>query len=152
MNRVLGFDLGSKCGWAFSEKPGAPVHSGLLRTEPTRFESQGMRYIKFERGVRELIAAFHPAVVAFERVHAHSSTIAAQVWGAYSSILMKVCDEHDIPYEGFSVQAIKQHATGKGNANKKLMVAAAERRWPDQDIITDDVADALHVMALGLSK
>jgi Holliday junction resolvasome RuvABC endonuclease subunit len=152
VKKVLAFDLGTKCGWAFSEAPGAPVHSGLIRTDPTRFESQGMRAIKFERAVKELLLAFKPTHVLFERVHAHSSVIAAQVWGSYSSLLMKVCEEAEVTYEGISVQAIKQHATGKGNATKALMVAAAKRRWPEQDIITDDVADALHLLALGLSK
>ena len=152
MNNVLGFDLGSKCGWAFSAAAGAPVHSGLLNTTPTRFESQGMRAIKFERGINALIATWEPKIVAFERVHRHSSTIAGQVWGMYSSLLMKVCDECGVPYEGYSVQEIKKYATGRGNANKELMIKAATRRWPDQDILTDDVADALHIMALGLSK
>ena len=30
-------------------------------------------------------------------------------------------------------------------------IAAAKRRYPEQDIVSDDVADALHIMALGLS-
>jgi len=152
MNNVLGFDLGSKCGWAFSASAGAPVHSGLLVTTPTRFESQGMRMIKFARGVTTLIDTWRPGIVCFERVHRHSSTIAGQVWGAYSARLMEICDENDILYEGYSVQEIKKAATGRGNANKELMIEAAKRRWPDQDILTDDVADALHIMALGLSK
>jgi crossover junction endodeoxyribonuclease RuvC len=152
VRNVLAFDLGSKCGWAFSAEAGAPVHSGLLVTTPTRFESQGMRAIKFERGINALLDTWRPAIVAFERIHRHTSTIAGQVWGMYSSLLMKICDERDVPYEGYSVQEIKKHATGRGNANKELMIGAASRRWPDQDILTDDVADALHIMALGLSK
>lgn len=152
MKSVLAFDLGSKCGWAFCTERGAAVHSGLILSTPTRFESQGMRGIKFERAVNALFDSFRPAIVVFERVHAHSSTIAAQVWGAYSTILMKICEERGVPFEGYSVQEIKKHATGKGNAKKDIMVIAARRRWPDQDIISDDVADALHIMALGLSK
>lgn len=152
MNNVLAFDLGSKCGWAHCAAPGSPVSSGLIRTAPTRFESQGMRGVKFEKAVIALLDAYQPRLVAFERVHRHSSTIAAQVWGAYSTLLMKLCDERDITYKGYSVQEIKKHATGKGNASKELMIAAATRRWPDQHIVTDDVADALHIMALGLKE
>lgn len=145
---ILALDLGTKCGWAFSEQPGEPMHSGLINSAPTRFESQGMRYIKFETAVRTLLQTWQPRAVAFERVHRHSSTIAAQVWGAYSALLMKLCDEAGIEYTGFSVQAIKQHATGKGNASKQMMIAAAERRFPHQDILTDDVADAIHLLQL----
>lgn len=151
MNSVLAFDLGSKCGWAHSAK-GGPVHSGLIKTTPTRFESQGMRAIKFERAVRELLTTFHPGIVYFEEVRRHSSTISAQVWGAYSSLLMKVTDEWGVDYQGVPVGVIKKHATGKGNASKELMIAAAKRRWPEQDVHDDNIADALHIMSLGLSK
>jgi Holliday junction resolvasome RuvABC endonuclease subunit len=152
MKNVLGFDLGSKCGWAFSAGAGEAVHSGLLKTTPTRFESQGMRAVKFEKGVLLLMTTFKPDFVAFEEVRRHSSTIAGQVWGLYSGILMKLCEERGITYAGYGVGTIKKHATGKGNASKELMIGAAEVRWPEQDIITDDVADALHIMALGLTQ
>lgn len=152
MKNVLAFDLGSKCGWAFSAEAGAAVHSGLLVTTPTRFESQGMRAVKFERGVVALVDTWKPGLVCFERVHRHSSTIAGQVWGGFSTLLMKICEERGLLYEGYSVQEIKKAATGRGNAKKELMIAAAKRRWPDQDILTDDVADALHIMAIGLNK
>lgn len=111
-----------------------------------------MRAIKFERGVTELLATFKPDLVVFETVHRHTSTISAQIWGSYSMALMKLCEELGITYEGHGVGQIKKHATGKGNASKELLVEAAKRRWPEQDIITDDVSDALHLMSLGLSK
>ena len=152
MKTVLGFDLGTKCGWAFGKKAGGLTACGVLRTQPTRFESQGMRYIKFERGVRELIAVYKPDLVVFERVHGHTGTIAAQVYGAYSALLMKQCDEAGIPYEGYTVQQIKKHATTKTNASKALMLGMAKHKYPHLEFETDDAADAAHLTALAISK
>lgn len=151
MNTVLGFDLGASAGWAIGRKDSKIVHSGLIDTKPKRFDSLGLRFLRFETAVRELLVTFKPDLVAFEEVRRHSSTIAGQQWGGYSSSLMRLCAEHDIQYRGFGVGVIKKHATGKGNASKELMTSAAARRYPDQDLLTDDVSDALHIMALGLS-
>lgn len=152
MNSVLAFDLGGTCGWAFGKKPDALSAVGVLRTEPKRFESQGMRYIKFERGVRELLTVYKPDLVVFEKVERHSGTYAAHAYGAFSALLMKQCDEQGIPYEGYTVQAIKKHATTKTHASKELMLGMAKYKYPHLEFETDDAADAAHLCSLALSK
>lgn len=148
MKRILAFDLGTSAGHA-SYVDGL-IQSGLIRTQPTRFESQAIRYIKFERAVVALFDVIKPDIVFFERVHRHVSTIASQVYGGYLTTLMVACEKRGVPFEGLSVQAIKKFAVGRGNAPKELMIAAAKKRFPDQEILSDDVADALWIMALGM--
>jgi Holliday junction resolvasome RuvABC endonuclease subunit len=49
-----------------------------------------------------------------------------------------------IPYEGVPVGTIKRHATGKGNADKEAMIAAArERGFSPAD---DNEADAIAIL------
>ena len=49
-----------------------------------------------------------------------------------------------IPYEGVPVGTIKRHATGKGNANKAAMIAAAKARgFSPAD---DNEADAIAIL------
>jgi Holliday junction resolvasome RuvABC endonuclease subunit len=42
-----------------------------------------------------------------------------------------------------------KYATGKGNAQKDQVLAAAIRRWPDVEITGNDTADALILAAIG---
>jgi hypothetical protein len=65
---------------------------------------------------------------------------------------MKQCDEHDIPYEGYTVQQIKKHATTKTIASKALMLGMAKYKYPHLEFETDDVADAAHLCSLAISK
>lgn len=44
---------------------------------------------------------------------------------------------------------LKKYATGKGNAGKDEMLAAAIHRYPDAGVTNNNVADAAHLMAMG---
>lgn len=44
---------------------------------------------------------------------------------------------------------VKQYATGKGNAAKDAVLAAAIKRYPEIDIPGNDIADAVVLMAIG---
>jgi Holliday junction resolvasome RuvABC endonuclease subunit len=49
-----------------------------------------------------------------------------------------------VPYDGVPVGTIKRHATGKGNANKDAMMAAARARgFSPAD---DNAADAIAIL------
>jgi Holliday junction resolvasome RuvABC endonuclease subunit len=49
-----------------------------------------------------------------------------------------------------SPSTVKQYATGKGNVAKDHVMAAVIKRYPDIDVINNDVADATALLALGL--
>jgi crossover junction endodeoxyribonuclease RuvC len=56
--------------------------------------------------------------------------------------------------EGYDVTVIppatvKTYATGKGNAAKDAVMAAAIRRYPETDIPGNDIADAVVLLAIG---
>jgi len=54
------------------------------------------------------------------------------------------CEHHGIPYQGVPVGTIKKHATGKGNASKDDMIAAARSRG--HPTVDDNEADALALL------
>ena len=140
---VLALDLGTKCGHAIG-LPGGAVVSGVWDLSSRRFEGGGMRYLRFRQHLDEVQAATPLAAVPFEEVRNHKGVDAAHVYGGLLSILSAWCEEHNIPYQGIPVGAIKRHATGKGNANKEAMVAAA--RALGFNPADDNEADALHVL------
>ena len=57
----------------------------------------------------------------------------------------------EIPVAEASPSEVKKYATGKGNAGKDEVLAAAVRRFPDiaADQLNNDIADALWLAAMG---
>lgn len=144
---VLAIDPGTRCGWA-AMKGGEVVASGVWNLTTGRFAGGGMRYLRFRRILVEALESLSPSLVAFEEVRRHLGTDAAHVFGGLVAILTAECEERGIPYQGFPVGAVKKTATGKGNAPKEAMLAAARRRWPAVEVTDDNQADALWIAEL----
>ncbi|MDE2105016.1 MAG: hypothetical protein KGL39_47700 [Patescibacteria group bacterium] len=139
---ILALDLGTQLGWAIGDiEAGTEV---LKRTN----QSDGMRYVNFRKWLREMLESGVDLVV-YEDVKAHKGVTAAHIYGGLQALLMEECEARHIPYSGVGVGAIKKFATGKGNANKDLMIEAAKRKWPDFEG-DDNQADArwLHCYAM----
>ena len=147
--RVLALDLGTSTGWAISHTDGT-VTSGVQSFEQKRFDGGGMRYLRFRRWMEETLDLGGVEEVRYEEVRRHAATTAAHVYGGFLAVLTSMCEERNIPYAGEPVGTIKRHATGKGNADKTAMIAAARARgWSPKD---DNEADALWILDLVLTK
>jgi Holliday junction resolvasome RuvABC endonuclease subunit len=141
---ILALDLGTQTGWALLGRDGA-ITSGSELFKPQRFEGGGMRYLRFKRWVTEVKqAADGLNAVFFEEVRRHAGVDAAHAYGGFMAHLTAWCEHHQIPYQGVPVGTIKKHATGKGNANKDEMVAAARRLGHAP--ADDNEADALAIL------
>lgn len=146
--RVLAVDPGTSCGYAV--RVGGTVEaSGVWDLRPTRFEGAGMRWLRL-RGFLCLVAPpglphMKPELVAFEEVRRHLGTDAAHIYGGVVATLQAWCEEHGVPYTAIPVGTVKKLATGKGNAKKDAMLAAARARWPEQNVTDDNQADALWI-------
>ena len=145
---ILALDLGSRTGWAMRQ-PGTVV-SGFADFKNGRYEGGGMRYLRFKQWLNQTRAAAGDVhAVYFEEVRRHAGTDAAHVYGGLLGILTAWCEQHNIPYCGVPVGTIKKHATGKGNADKAAMVAAAQKLMGR--VVTDDnEADALCILHYAL--
>lgn len=146
---ILALDLATITGWAVTSC--GIVTSGTISFKGSRFEGGGMRFLRFRRWLRDMLANEKPEAVYYEEVRRHLSTDAAHIHGGLLAILQAECEAKEIPYSGIPVGTIKKQATGKGNADKSAMIAAAAVRWPDQRIEDDNQADALWIMACGLA-
>lgn len=149
MSAILALDLGTNAGWAIHSGHG-PIASGTESFKPGRFEGGGMRYLRFRRWLDELQAAAGGIVaVYFEEVRRHAGVDAAHAYGGFLATLTAWCEAHQIPYGGVPVGTIKKHATGKGNADKASMVAAARARGHNPT--DDNEADALALLHWALA-
>lgn len=137
----LALDLGTTTGWAIC-RDGLTV-SGTVSFKVGRYEGGGMRYLRFQRWLDEM-AGDGLDSIWFEEVRRHLGTDAAHVYGGLLATLTAWAEHNGIPYSGVPVGSIKKHATGKGNASKEAMIAAAvARHFAPAD---DNEADALALL------
>ena len=106
------------------------------------FVVDAMRFVRFRTKLGGLIGG--QQLVVYEEVRRHLGTDAAHVYGGLLSVLQVECETRGIAYQGVPVATIKRHATGKGNADKAAMVAAAQVRWPHAK--NHDESDALWLL------
>lgn len=141
--RILAIDPGTACGWAVRHSA-QTVDSGVWDLTAKRHEGGGMRFLRCRHAFREALLAFRPDVVAYEEVRRHMGVDAAHVYGGIIAIIASECEAQSppIPYRGVPVGTVKKHATGKGNADKDAMIAAARKRWVGFNPKDDNEADA----------
>lgn len=138
---VLCLDLGTTTGWAIHSKQGV-ITSGTISFKNDRWQGGGMRFLKFNRFLNELNENAGPiSMVFFEEVRRHMGVDAAHAYGGFMAHLTAWCEQQNIAYEGVPVGTIKRHATGKGNANKTMMIESANARGHMP--ADDNEADAL---------
>jgi Holliday junction resolvasome RuvABC endonuclease subunit len=142
---TLALDFGTASGYAI-EKDGKII-SGVKKLRHNRHAS-GVRALDFYSWLTQMIREHGITHVYFERVYAHSGVEAAHLYGYFMHTLAAVCEEYGIECVGFSVGTIKKFMTGKGNATKDEMIAAAKSRGFNPQ--TDDEADALAMLFLAL--
>jgi Holliday junction resolvasome RuvABC endonuclease subunit len=108
-----------------------------------------MRYLRAKNYIEQVIASTGPIAIGYEEVRRHRGVSAAHVYGGIVATLQQVCEARGLPYRAIPVGTVKKIATGKGNADKDAMIAAAKRLgyYPE----TDDEADAIFI-ALALEK
>lgn len=141
---ILALDLGTTTGWAL-RGPDGLITTGTASFKPSRYDGGGMRYLRFTNWLTELDRLSGPiSAIWFEEVRRHVGTDAAHVYGGLMASLTSWGELRGVPYEGVPVSTIKHHATGKGNAPKETMIAAARARgYSPTD---DNEADAIAIL------
>ncbi|GHC41337.1 hypothetical protein GCM10007291_49060 [Gemmobacter nanjingensis] len=141
---MLALDLGTTTGWALRGHDGL-ITTGTASFKSGRYDGGGMRYLRFTNWLTELDRLSGPiSAIWFEEVRRHAGTDAAHVYGGLMATLTAWCELRSVPYQGVPVGTIKRHATGKGNAPKEAMIAAARARGFSP--VDDNEADAIALL------
>ena len=141
---MLALDLGTTTGWALRGHD-VLITTGTASFKPGRYDGGGMRYLRFTNWLTELDRLSGPiSAIWFEEVRRHAGTDAAHVYGGLMATLTAWCELRGVPYQGVPVGTIKRHATGKGNAPKEAMIAAARARGFSP--VDDNEADAIALL------
>lgn len=144
IDRILAFDLGTSLGYTmlvndpqWSER----LFSGTTKLPQSchgRVAHLTAACLEFER----LINAHRPTVVAYEAVRQLRGMDATYVWVGIETCLLLTCERLSVRTLGIPVATVKKIATGRGNADKLAMWAAASRRWPNWVAATEDEVDS----------
>lgn len=146
---ILALDVATKCGWALLLS--GERTSGVWNLTPRGDESKGMRLIRLRAKLNELLtAAGKLDLVVYEACRTGGKTgqhRAIVVQSELQSVVKVWSHDHGIEYTDITPAEIKSFATGKGNANKELVMGAVARRWGV--VATDDnEADAVALLEL----
>ncbi len=138
---ILALDPATHCGWAHS-----CGKNGVWNLSIVADESREMRLVRFRAELQKIHNKYGIDLIAFEASrnlrHGHAVKLAAQ----FQAVIELFCHDNNVNYKGYSAKTIKKFATGNGNANKEMMMEAANKQWPKIKLISDDHADALWLL------
>ena len=122
--RILGLDLATNTGWAFI---GDSVQVAGVQCFKAKFgESTGMLFLKFASWLEEVatLPRYRPELIAYEQAHQRGRA-ATQVCVGLVAHSLSFAAKHKIETYPVPSMTLKKWATGKGNAGKPEMIAAA---------------------------
>lgn len=148
---ILAIDLGTQLGWALTKRDGS-VHSGSAGFAPIKHGGHGGKFLAFMTLLNQLRNQHGDVhAVYYEDIKMHKGVLAAHAYGGFLAILQTWCYINGrVPLYGIGFGAIKKGWTGKGNADKALMIACAKQRgFAPAD---DNEADALAILSLACTE
>lgn len=145
MSNILALDCATKLGWALSVN--GVRTSGVQTFDLKRGESAGMRWLRFDKWLRDIHNLNPIDIIYFEQAH-HRGGAATDVGVGFvtkihefaAAIEAETCPVHTATLKSFAARS-----TGiKGGKGKVTMAAADKLGWAYQ---SSDEADALWILA-----
>jgi len=156
---VLALDLATKTGWAMLDRNGN-FESGVQEFDLKRGESKGMRFLRFRKWLKEVLAlgelgvqysAELPGLIVYEQPHFRGGHACELLVGLSTNVLAEAA-LYGLEHLAVHTGSLKKFATGKGNAGKDEMILKAKEFFPKIEIIDDNHADALVLIKYGLNE
>lgn len=138
--KILAIDSGTACGWSVRSADGTHA-SGVWNLAPPRGASPGTRYLYLIARLNEIAAAHKIDLVAVEQAH-HRGGAATEYAVGVTTHVQSWCAERGLEHTKLHGGHAKKLATGRGNADKDAMVAAAQAKWPNYTFTDDNECDA----------
>lgn len=143
---ILAIDIGTTTGWALGTRDGN-IRSGTQSFSAGKHDGPGQRWLKFRAFLTETgRSAGEIQAVYYEDVKNHAGVIASHIYGGFLAHLETWCELNRVVLVPVGVGTIKKAWTGKGNADKDAMIAAAVAKgFRPKD---SNEADALAILSL----
>jgi len=147
---ILALDLATSTGWALSDRNGV-ITSGVQTFDLKRGESAGMRFLRFRKWIKEVMALGelgkqfndrNPGLIGYEQAH-HRGGASTQLCVGMCTDVLAEAALYGLDHVAVHTASLKKFSTGKGKASKEEMIAKAKEIYPQIEIIDDNHADAL---------
>lgn len=146
---VIGLDLSlTSTGLAIVHNGRATVTRVTSKPTGSTTADQLIRLRVIVSRIRAAIPASTRTVAAVEGPAFGANDPGAHIRGGLWWMVREMLDAEDIDVVVVTPATLKKYATGKGNAAKDAVLAAAVRRFPDVDVTGNDEADALWLAAI----
>lgn len=139
----MAFDVATHCGYYTLGDYGT-MHFPKTENAPKRLGPDYAQHKSFRGWLINILTEHKIKLVAAEDV-VFGHFIDFRKLCEFRGILMEVCETLDIPVVLFKPTDIKKHGTGKGTADKKMMIKYAEERYKIEVGKDDNLADAIHI-------
>lgn len=140
---IMAFDVATHCGYYTTGDYGTK-HFPNTDKAPKYMGPDYAQHKAFRNWLIEILTSHRIKAVAAEDV-VYGHFIDFRKLCEFRGILLEVCETLDIPIVMFKPSDIKKHGTGKGNADKKMMMEFAEKRYHIDVDDDDNLADAIHI-------
>jgi hypothetical protein len=152
---VLALDLGTFTGWALRVE--GRLESGVQEFAVKRGESPGMRYVAFNRWLREIATPLldvaadgRLALIAYEAAH-HRGGAATEIANGFTTRVQEHCARWQFNHVSVHSATLKKWVSGNGRASKDAIAEAVQRRgWlpagSHASALTDDELDAIGLL------
>ena len=135
--RVLGIDPGlTRCGVGVvdvtRDRRASLVHVGVIRSDADLPIERRLAIIA--AGIREVIGAHRPTVMAVERVFAQQNLSTVMGTAQASGIALLIAAENGLPAATHTPSEVKAAITGYGNADKRQVQAMVAGRTRDSEV------------------
>jgi len=148
---ILALDLATKTGWAaYHGGCGGAMNSGIQDFTLKRGESPGMKFLRFRAWLDVMQALLNPIdVIYYEQAHHRGGAATQSAYGFVTDVLAFAA-QHNIQTSAIHTGTLKKYATGKGNAKKPEIIAAAwALGWDPKD---DNEADARFIRKFAMGE
>lgn len=140
MSVLLALDPGTSCGWCVMAPDGSVLAAGVWSLRRSPKDRRGLLLARAWSLVDEAVGKHKPSAIAYERVFAHSSADAKDLYGGIVGVAEMVADAWSLPTEKVPVGTWKKALTGSGNAKPPAYLAAARAKWPGIALEEDSAA------------
>ena len=126
------------------------MNSGIQDFGLKRGESPGMKFLRFRAWLDTMNALLSPIdVIFYEQAHHRGGAATQSAYGFLTDVLAFAA-QHGIETSAIHTGTLKKYATGRGNAKKHEIIAAARKLGFDPR--DDNEADAIFIRQFAMSE
>lgn len=151
--KIVGLDISQTASGIAIHEPGGLTWVTEAGEDGHKTDSLYQRHARMRRTARAIVAHAADADLVVVESHSFSAKYGNQHdrSGLWWDVVGELIDG-GVDVAEASPSTLKMYLTGSGNASKDLMLATAVRRYPTVNVLTNDQADAMAALSMGVRR